>query len=76
MMQKQQKSPTSGHSGFGLGVDQLPVATRGPQGLLCFFFTMTTPGASKKMGWPLILSVLLDSKATPYIKLSIYMIYM
>ncbi len=37
-----------------LGVDQLPVAMRGPQGLLCFL-KGTTPGGSKKLGWPLIL---------------------
>ena len=33
---------------FSLGVDQLPVAMRGPQGLLCFL-TRTTPGGSKKL---------------------------
>ena len=37
-----------------LGVHQLPVAMRGPQGMLCFL-TSTTPGGSKKVGWPLIL---------------------
>ncbi len=39
---------------FSLGVDQLPVAMTGPQGLFCFI-TRTTPGGSKKVGWPLIL---------------------
>ncbi len=33
---------------FSLGVDQLPMAMRGPLGLLCFF-TRTTPGGSKNL---------------------------
>ncbi len=57
---------------ISLGVDQLPVAMRGPQGLLCFL-TSTTPGGSKKVSAHRIKLVPIESKATPYNKLSIYM---
>ena len=54
---------------YSLGVDQLPVAMRGPQGLLCFFHK-DYPWGFQKGG---VAINPIESKATPYNKLSIYM---